>query len=92
MEEGKGKRDPRRKEKERIGQRKRDLGDQSRGKGSLDQRDLWEGGDFSRIKIIKASWTRVLFDDDCGFHLGIGSVSDDDDDDGFWKKREKRGN
>ena len=50
---------------------KGDLGDQSKGKGNLDQRGHWkkkekvfgEGGGFPRIKIIKASWTRVLFDD-----------------------------
>ena len=73
---GKGKRDPRRKEKERIDQRKRGSGDQSKrkrnpwSKRTLKEEEgeggLWEGrgGGFSRIKIIKASWTRVLFDDD----------------------------
>jgi hypothetical protein len=53
--------------------RKGDLGDQSKGKGNLDQRGHWkkekdvfgkERERVSRIKIIKASWTRVLFDDD----------------------------
>jgi hypothetical protein len=39
---GKGERDPRRKEKERIDQRKGDLGDQSKGKGNLDQRGHWK--------------------------------------------------
>jgi hypothetical protein len=38
--------------KEDIGRRKEDRG-------------LWEGRKvFREIKIIKASWTRVLFDDD----------------------------
>ena len=49
-------------------------GSVKREEGNLDQRGHWkkkkegvigkEGEGFSRIKIIKASWTRVLFDDD----------------------------
>ena len=36
----------------------------SKGKGILDQRRHWKKEEvFLRIKIIKASWTRVLFDD-----------------------------
>ena len=60
-------RDPRRKEKERIDQRKGGSGDQSREKGNLIKEKIGRrrslGGGFSRIKMIKASWTRVLFDD-----------------------------
>lgn len=53
---------------------KGDLGDQSKGKGNLDQRGHWKKEEeevfgkgkegFSGIKITKAFWTRVLFDDD----------------------------
>jgi hypothetical protein len=56
---------------------KGDLGDQSKGKrGTLIKEDIGrsrrevfgkEGG-FRGSKIIKASWTRVLFDDDVVFH------------------------
>ena len=62
--------DPRRKETESVDQRTGELGDQSKGRGSLDQRRHWKEKDVfgkekvSRIEIIKAPWTRVLFDDD----------------------------
>ena len=55
--------------KEDIGRRRRRR--RSLGKGRR--------GGFFRGSIIKASWTRVLFDDDCGFFIEGGSVSDDDE-------------
>jgi hypothetical protein len=87
-------RDPRRKEKERIDQRERGIWVISQeGKGTLDQRGHWkkeEGGSlerrkgrFSRIKIIKASWTCVLFDD-VVFHWGLDQFMMMID--GFWKE------
>ena len=98
MEEEKGERDPRRKGKERMIRKGSGIVKRERRGRPFDQRGHWKkrevfgkGGRFSRIKIIKASWTRVLFDDDdVVFHLRIGSVSDDDDDDDDSWKKERR--
>ena len=66
-----GERDPRRKEKERMIRKGSGIVKKEKERKPFDQRGHWkkkevfgkeEGGGFSRNKIIKASWTRVLFD------------------------------
>ena len=92
------KRDPRRKEKERIDQRKGGSGVISqKRKESLIKEDigrrreegLWGGGRgfrgsrSSRLLGLVFCLIMLMI---CGFSLRIGSVSDDD---GFWKKGEE---
>jgi hypothetical protein len=70
---GKGERDPRRKEKERMIRKGSGIVKRERRGNPLIKEDigrrrgggLWEGRrEVFRGSIIKASWTRVLFDDD----------------------------
>ena len=98
---GKEERDPRRKEKERMIRKGSGIVKRERRGTPLTKEDkgrrrsLGRKGGFFRGSIIKAFWTRVLFDDDRGFSLRVGSVSgdgdgDDDDDEKGKGRRAKR--
>ena len=97
---GKGERDPRRKGKEMMIRKGPGVVKRERRGNPLGQRGHWKrkrrrslgrkGGRFFRGSMIKASWTRVLFGDDCGLFIEPGSVSDDHDKKKEKKKKEKK--